>query len=122
VNGRRLAAFAAATLLLAALVLAAGWAIAAPGERRGVAFGVAAAAAVQLLVTAVAGAVLPANRVGAFGVGMIGRFAAVVGVGMVVVPRAGLPAAATLLSMVAVLFATTLIEPVLHASGARKDS
>jgi hypothetical protein len=121
VSGRRLLAFAAATLVVAALVLAGGWALVPPGARRGVLFGVAAAAVVQLVATSAAGAVLPANRVGAFGLGMIARFAAVVAVGVLVVPRAGLPPAPTLLSMVTVLFATTLIEPVLHASGAGKD-
>jgi hypothetical protein len=118
---RALLAFAAATLVLAALVLVAASALVAPGDRRGVLFGVAVAAAVQVVVFAAAGAAFPRNRIAAFGIGMIARFAAVVAVGMVAVPRAGLPAGPTLLSMVTVLFATTLIEPVLQASGARND-
>jgi hypothetical protein len=121
VSGRRLLLFAAATLLLAALVLVGASALVAPADRRGVLFGVTVAAGVQVVVFAAASAALPRNRIGAFGLGMIARFAALVLVGMLVVPRAGLPAAATLLSMVTVLFATTLIEPVLQGTGARND-
>jgi hypothetical protein len=58
------------------------------------------------------------NRLIAFGVGMLARFLLVAVAALVAVPALGLPMAPALLSMVTVLFATTLIEPVLFAAGA----
>ena len=114
---RKLAIFAAVTLAAAALVLAAGTALVAPTDRRGVVAGVALAAGFQLLVFALTLAAFPANAVAAFGVGMLARLVLVITAGMVLVPATGLPAMPTLLSMVTVLFATTLVEPVLFAAG-----
>jgi hypothetical protein len=49
---------------------------------------------------------------------MLARFLLVGLAALVAVPALGLPPAPVLLSLVTVLFATTLIEPVLFAAGA----
>ena len=119
---RKLGVFAAFALASAALVAAIGAAmVAGPGERRGVLAGVAIGAGFQLLVFGATAAALPESRLAAFGVGMLARLALVVAAALALVPATGLPAAPTLLSMVTVLFATTLVEPVLFAAGARNE-
>jgi len=122
VNARRLALALAGVLAVAALVWVAGLAIAPPEARRGVAAGAALAGAWQLLVIAVLAVALPGQALIAHGVGMLARLAMVVAAGLVIVPAAGLPPGPTLLTMVTVLFATTLIEPLAFtAPGARND-
>jgi hypothetical protein len=108
-------AVAAAVYLAALLVV--------PAEaRRGVAIGVGAGAAWQALVLAVTLTALGHNRLAAFGVGMLARFLLVALAALVAVPALKLPPAPVLLSLVTVLFATTLIEPVLFAAGARNET
>ena len=87
----------------------------------GVTVGVALAAVWQLLVLSVLAVTMRGNPLIAHGVGMLGRLAMVGVAGLVLIPRAGLPAAPTLFAMVTVLFATTLIEPVAFSTGARDD-
>ena len=119
---RRHALLYAAWVLAAALVVwAAGAALASPAGRRGVLAGVALGTGLQLLVFAATAAALPGNRLAAFGVGMLARLALVLSAALVLVPATGLPPAPTLLSLVTVLFATTLLEPVLFAAGARDE-
>ncbi|HEX8903851.1 MAG TPA: hypothetical protein VF771_03360 [Longimicrobiaceae bacterium] len=114
----RLARLLAATVVIAVLVWAVGSRIVAPGDRQAVAAGVLAAAAWQALVFAVTVTALPHNRLAAFGVGMLARFLLVAVAALVAVPALKLAMGPALLSMVTVLFATTLIEPVLFAAGA----
>jgi hypothetical protein len=122
VKARRIALALAGVLALAALVWAAGLLLVAPAGRRGVAAGAAIAGAWQVLVVGVLAVALPGKALLAHGVGMLARLAMVVAAGLVIVPAAGLPAAPTLLTMVTVLFATTLIEPVAFgAAGTRTD-
>jgi hypothetical protein len=102
-------------------VWAAGTALVAPEARRGVAMGAAIAAGWQLLLLGVLAVALPGSPLIAHGVGMLARLAMVGVVGLVIVPAAKLPPAPTLFTMVTVLFATTLIEPVAFAAGARND-
>jgi hypothetical protein len=112
VNARRLALALAGVVLIAAVVWLVGRAMVSPAGSRGVAVGAAIAAAWQVLVLAVVAIALPGNRLIAHGVGMLARLALVVAAGLVIVPATGLPQAPTLLTLVTVLFATTLIEPV----------
>ena len=121
-NPRRLLLALAAVLLIAAVVWAVGSMVVPPEGRRGVAAGAAIAAGWQLLILAIVAIALPGNRMIAHGVGMLARLAMVVAAGLVIIPATGLPAAPTLLTMVTVLFATTLIEPVaFSAPGTRND-
>lgn len=121
-NARRLALALAGVLAIAALVWAAGLLVVAPEGQRGVAAGAAIGGAWQLLVLGVLAVALPGNALLAHGVGMLARLAMVVAAGLVIVPAAGLPPAPTLLTMVTVLFATTLIEPVAFGgAGTRTD-
>lgn len=114
---RLLKLLAGVALIAVAVYLAASLLV--PAEsRRAVAVGVGAGAAWQALVLAVTLTALPHNRLAAFGVGMIARFLLVAAAALVVVPALGLPMGPALLPMVTVLFATTLIEPVLFAAGA----
>lgn len=119
---RKLLIFAAFTLVSALLVAGLGsMMVAGPEERRGVLAGVAMGAGFQLLLFTATLVALPESRLAAFGVGMLGRLVLVIAAGLALVPATGLPAAPTLLSMVTVLFATTLVEPVLFAAGARNE-
>jgi len=118
VTRTRVVRLLAAVAAIAVLVWAAASLLVRPEERGAVAFGVGVAAAWQALVFAVTATALPQSRLAAFGVGMIARFLLVAAAALVVVPALGLPMGPALLSMVTVLFATTLIEPVLFAPGA----
>ncbi|HYW06190.1 MAG TPA: hypothetical protein VE913_04485 [Longimicrobium sp.] len=112
----------AGVALIAALVYGAGVALAAPGTRHGVAVGVMAGSIFQLLLFLVTGTAFPGKPLAAYGVGMVGRLLLVFVAMLVLVPAAGLPAGPTLLSLVAVLFATTLLEPVALAAGTQDKS
>ncbi|HYJ78880.1 MAG TPA: hypothetical protein VEW03_04735 [Longimicrobiaceae bacterium] len=118
---RRLMLFAAGAVVIAALVWAAGAAMAPPADRRGVTAGVAVGLGFQLLLVAVTTAALPRSRMAAYGLGMLGRFVLVVAAALAIVPATGLPPVPMLLSLVTVLFATTLLEPVLFAAGAHDE-
>ncbi|HET7231448.1 MAG TPA: hypothetical protein VFJ16_15675 [Longimicrobium sp.] len=121
-NPRRLLLALAGVLLVAGMVWAAGSALVPPEGRRGVAAGAAMGGIWQLLVLAVLAVALPGNRMIAHGVGMVARLALVAAAGLVIVPAAGLPQAPTLFTLVTVLFATTLIEPVAFSGpGPRND-
>jgi hypothetical protein len=110
---------AAGVLVTGALVYAAGLALAGPEARGALAAGVLMGVGFQLLVLAIATVALPNNALAAYGVGMLGRLLLVVVGALVIVPATGLDAAPFLYSLVTVLFASTLLEPVAMAAGAR---
>lgn len=117
-TGTRLLRLLSATVLVAVLVWAVGSRMVAPADRHAVAVGVMLAAAWQGVIFAVTVTSLPHNRLVAFGVGMLARFLLVAVAALVALPALQVPLGPALLSMVTVLFATTLIEPVLFAAGA----
>lgn len=112
---------AVGTLVIGALVYAAGLALTGPEGRGALAVGVLVAVAFQLLVLAIAAVVFPENALAAYGVGMLGRLLLVIVAALVIVPAAGLRPSPFLYSLVTVLFATTLLEPVAMAAGARNE-
>jgi hypothetical protein len=118
VNARGVVRLLAAVAVISAAVLLVASAVVRPEQRRAVALGVGFAACWQALVFAVTALALPRQRLAAFGLGMLSRFLLVVVAALVLVPLLEVPPAPALLSMVTVLFATTLIEPVLLGAGA----
>ncbi len=109
----------AAIAVAAVAVLGAAWAIVpSPAGRHAAVLGVAMAAGWQAAIFLVTATALRHNRLAAFGVGMLARLLLVAAAALVAVPALGVEPAPFLLSMVTVLFATTLIEPVLFAAGA----
>ena len=117
-SGAALLKLLAAVAGIAALVYLAASLMVPPESRRAVAIGVGLGAAWQALVLTVTLVALGHNRLAAFGVGMLARFLLVAVAALVAIPALGVPMGPALLSMVTVLFATTLIEPVLFAAGA----
>lgn len=117
---RGLAMAAVGVLIIGAVVYAAGLSMVGPDGRDALAAGVGIGAAFQLLVLALAAFAFPANALAAYGVGMLGRLLLVIVAALVIQPAAGLQAAPFLYSLVTVLFATTLLEPVVMA-GARNQ-
>ncbi|HVG45199.1 MAG TPA: hypothetical protein VM890_10730 [Longimicrobium sp.] len=117
-TGPRLLKLLAAVAGIAAVVWLLASLMVPPESRRAVAIGVGVGAAWQALVLAVTLTALGHNRLAAFGVGMLARFLLVAVAALVALPALGVPMGPALLSMVTVLFATTLIEPVLFAAGA----
>lgn len=115
------AVFSALVVAVSLLVGLLGVGMAGPGDGAGVAAGAGLGCAFQLLSFRAMLALFPGRQVLAFGLGMLGRFALVALVALAGLPLAGLPAAPTLLSLVAVLFATTLLEPVFLAADTRKS-
>lgn len=107
-------------LVTGALVYAAGLALARPDARGALLAGVVVAAAFQLTVLAIAEVVFPDNALAAYGVGLLGRLLLVIVGALVIVPATGVQPAPFLYSLVTVLFATTLLEPVVMA-GARNQ-
>lgn len=112
----------AGVLVIGALVYAAGVALSGAGAHEGVAVGVAVGCVFQLLFLLVARVAFPGKQLAAYGVGMLGRLILVMASALVLVPAAGLPAGPTLFSLVTVLFATTVLEPVALAAGTQKKS
>jgi predicted neutral ceramidase superfamily lipid hydrolase len=110
---------AAGVLVIGALVYAAGLALAAPEGRGSLLVGVLVAVGFQLLVLAIAAVAFPDNALAAYGVGMLGRLLLVIAAALVILPAAKLQPEPFLYSLVTVLFATTLLEPVVMAAGAR---
>ena len=109
----------AGVLAIGALVYLGGVAVAGRSGATAVAVGVGMGCAFQLLFLSVARLAFEGKPLAAYGVGMLGRLI-LLGVAMlVVVPLAGVPAAPALLSLVTVLFATTLLEPVALAARTR---
>ena len=118
---RKPVVFAALVVAVSLLVALLGAGLAGPGSGAGVVAGAGIGCAFQLLSFWTMLALLPGRQMLAFGLGMLGRFALVAVVALVGLPLAGLPAAPTLLSLVTVLFATTLLEPVFLAADTRKS-
>lgn len=112
---------ATGTLVIGALVYAVGLMLTRPEGRGAMAVGVLVAVAFQLLVLAIAAVAFSENALAAYGVGMLGRLLLVIVAALVIVPAAGLRPAPFLYSLVTVLFATTLLEPVAMAAGARNE-
>ena len=110
---------AAGVLVIGALVYAAGLALGQPDGRGSLAVGVLVGVAFQLLLLAIAALVFPDNALAAYGVGMLGRLLLVIVAALVILPAAKLKPEPFLYSLVTVLFATTLLEPVVMAAGAR---
>ncbi len=109
------------TLVIGALVYAVGLTLTRLDGRGALAVGVLVAVAFQLLVLAIAAVAFPQNALAAYGVGMLGRLLLVIVAALVIVPAAGLQPGPFLYSLVTVLFATTLLEPVAMAAGARNQ-
>ena len=98
-------------------VIALAWALAVllfPGVEVRSALNLAAvvAAGVQLVTFLVARALARRNVMAGWGIGVALRFGALAIVALVVVPRLGLPLAASLLGLATFLFVSTLIEPL----------
>lgn len=110
---------AALVVLVGALVYGVGLSLTDVEGRGALAVGVLTAVAFQLLVLAIAAVAFPGNALAAYGVGMLGRLLLVIVAALVIIPAAGLRPAPFLYSLVTVLFATTLLEPVAMAPGAR---
>jgi hypothetical protein len=113
--------FALASAVLALLVALAGLGIAGVGVMREVAGGALVGWAVQAALFALCVEWLfPGRLVPAYVVGMLSRLLLIAVAAWIWVPLAGLEAAPTLLSLVAVLFLTTVLEPVLFAAAERQ--
>ena len=110
---------AAGVLVIGALVYAVGLTLTQPDGRGALATGVLIGVAFQLLVLLIAAVVFPDNALAAYGVGLLGRLLMVIVAALVIVPAARLRPEPFLYSLVTVLFATTLLEPVVMAAGAR---
>lgn len=97
---------------VAVLVLLLGAGIVWPTEVAAVTAGVGAAVVFQLLGYWLLGVVLfPTRPMLAYVLGMMGRLL-MVGVAAIIAPRAGLPLAPVLLTLVSVFALTTLLEPL----------
>lgn len=113
--------FALASAALALLVALAGLGIAGVGVVREVVSGAAVGWAVQAALFALCVEWLfPGRLVPAYVMGMVSRLLLIAVAAWIWVPLAGLEAAPTLLSLVAVLFLTTVLEPVLFAAAERR--
>ncbi|MDP9349194.1 MAG: hypothetical protein M3P24_08655 [Gemmatimonadota bacterium] len=117
---RRPAVFAALVVGVTLLVALAGARFAGPGGAAGVRLGAALGGLFQLLSFAAMLVLFPGRQMLAFGLGMLGRFALVALVALMVLPLTGLAPAPTLFALVTVLFATTLLEPLFLAADTRK--
>lgn len=118
---RRGLVFAALVVVLSAAVALAGVRLAGPEQAAAVAWGAGVGCAFQLLSFWTMVTLFPGRQMLAFGLGMLGRFALVAGVALVVLPLSGLAAAPTLFALVTVLFATTVLEPVFLAADTRNN-
>ena len=112
---------AAVVMLVGALVYGIGLSLTDIEGRDALATGVLLAVGFQLLVLAIAELVFSKNALAAYGVGMLGRLLLVIVAALVIVPAARLRPEPFLYSLVTVLFATTLLEPVVMAAGARNS-
>ncbi|HWK90016.1 MAG TPA: hypothetical protein VNP72_08465 [Longimicrobium sp.] len=114
---RPLGTLAAGVAAVGGVVFAAGLAM--TDARDALAAGVVLGCAFQLLVLGIAAAAFAGNPLAAYGVGLLGRLLLVIVAALVIVPASGLRPGPFLYSLVTVLFATTLLEPVVMAAGAR---
>jgi hypothetical protein len=104
--------FALSATLVALLVWLVGFALTGASGRDALTVGVAAAAGFQMLTFwLLAGVLFPRQPALVYGLGMLGRFLLVALMALVAVPALGVPAMPTLFSLLATLFATTLLEP-----------
>lgn len=94
----------------------------APGGEAGIRAGVLVGCLVQLLLLALMRLAFPRKPMVAYGLGLLVRMIVVVVAALVALPATGLPAAPFLLSLVTVLFATTLLEPVALVADRRTES
>lgn len=109
-HGRR---FATLSAVVAVVVAGLGVLFAGAGAWRAVMAGVALAWAVQVaLFWVLAVWLFPGRAALVYGVGMVGRFALLGFTAFLVVPLAGVSPGATLFSLVAVMFTTTMLEPL----------
>ncbi|HEX2201839.1 MAG TPA: hypothetical protein VHG91_01005 [Longimicrobium sp.] len=109
-QGIRYTAFA---VVAAALVAAAGVRMGGEAYRDGVLWGAAIGFAVQVAAFWIFAVWLyPGRAWHGYGMGLVARMAAFGVAALLVVPRAGLPLAATLFSLVGVFWLTTVVEPV----------
>lgn len=106
------AVYALVSLAAALVVGVAAAQLAGEAGRSGVVAGAAVGAGFQLLVFWAMSALFPSQPMLVFGVGMLGRFVLVAVAALVLVPLAGWAPAPMLLTLVSVLFATTLLEPL----------
>lgn len=104
--------FAALVVALSAVIALAGSGMVRAEWRTGVVVGAGIGCVFQLLSFRAMLTLLPGRQLLAFGLGMLGRFALVAAAALVLLPATGLPAVPTLLTLVSVLFATTLLEPL----------
>jgi hypothetical protein len=105
--------FALASAAISLVIGMAGSAIAGPEGSRAVWVGVGVGLVIQLVICLVLFLwVFSGQPLLAHGLGMLGRLMAVGTLALFWVPWAGLPAAPLLLSVVAVFFLTTLLEPI----------
>ena len=108
--------FALASGVVSLVVLLLGQSLTSPAGDVGVAVGVAVACASQIGAFWLFSCVLfPEQRFIAYGLGMVIRLGVVAMTGLLLVPLADLPAVPTLFSLFSVLFATSVLEPVLFA-------
>lgn len=92
----------------------------APG-RRGVYVGATVGFASQVALFWGLTELFPRKPLVVYGVGMMGRFVVLAITAFSLVPGAGLPPVPTLFSLVATLFATTVVEPILLAADTRNE-
>lgn len=109
---RQIASFPLAALVVGALCCLAALALAGPDASGSVLFGATTALLFQLISFQALTAAFPERQLMVFGLGMLGRMTLVGAMAVVVVPLTGSAMAPTLLTLVSVLFATTVIEPL----------
>ncbi|HKG93645.1 MAG TPA: hypothetical protein VKA84_17190 [Gemmatimonadaceae bacterium] len=114
---RNLALF---SLVLVALVAAAGWVLglkfASPAEHRAIWTSAAVAVAVQLVAFAALRLASREQLFAAWGLGAVMRLLVLAAYGLVVAGALGLPSAAALVSLAAFFFVSTIVEPLLLKS------
>lgn len=105
--------YAIAGIAASAVVLLVGLWVAGPMDDTGVTAGVLMACMTQLFATwLLADVLLPRQRFLAYGLGMLTRFGVVAATALLLVPRTGVPAVPTLLTLVSVFFVLAILEPV----------
>lgn len=113
---RVVARFAGAGAVLAAAVSVAGIALAGIAAAAPIAFGAGLGWLVQVATFALlAGWLFPGQLLPVYGTGMLVRFALLALTAFVLLPMTGLAAAPALFALAAVLFGTTLLEPLFLA-------
>jgi hypothetical protein len=114
--------FLVVVVVVAGLVAAAGPFLAGAGSGRPVAVGAVMAALAQCALFVLLVQAFPGRGMLVFGMGMMGHLVLLVLAMFVVVPLSGLAAAPTLISLVSVLFASTVVEPLFLSVDNRKNA